>query len=146
MADDEHGSRQIKIILIALGIFMFIALVGLGYRVIMQSSPQIMNNCVSNAVLKSVENTSDSVISEESARATLEKVIRKNATFLYNTLDVCDVRYSGYVYLAADNLTYAVCGNGQIYRYYDMCAKKRNWGSLASMLNAKNANIVLPDK
>lgn len=146
MKHGEGDSRQIKILIIVLGIFLFLAVVGFGYKAIRMGSPEIMNNCISKAVLESVENVSAPIPSEKDAGDALKKVIGVNVTFLYNTLDACDARYSGYVYLAADNATYAVCGDGQIYRYRDMCAKKRDWSSLLPMLNAKNANIVLPDK
>ncbi len=146
MRHGEGDSRQIKILITVLGIFLFLAVVVFGYKAIRLGSPEIMNNCISKAVLESVENLSAPIPSEEIARDALKKITGVNVTFLYNTLDACDVRYSGYVYLAADNITYAVCGDGQIYRYRDMCAKKRDWGSLVSMFNSKNANIVIRDK
>lgn len=133
----EGDNRIVRIILISVGIVTFITLIVSSYQIMSSNSPDVLNNCIKKAVL--LKNGSEKVASKEGGMALLFDSLKENGTFIANTFEVCDIEYAGYVFSAAGNKSYVVCGDGKIYVYIDSCASGGQAQSFISMLIANKS-------
>lgn len=135
----RKGQKQVSLILTAVGLLMFIAVISTGYRIISLNSPEIAHDCLRNAQLELLNDVKTELKSQDSAQTALEKLIGDDMRFRENTLEVCDPGYSGYVFTSWRNMSYVVCGDGKIYRYSDSCGRSEKWSSLVSRVSQKKS-------
>lgn len=133
----EGNNRVVSLILISVGILVFIVLIVSSYQIIGSNSPDVLNNCVKKAVL--LKNESKAVASKEGGMALLFDSLNESGTFVSNTFDDCDVEHGGYIFDAAGNKSYVVCGDGKIYLYENSCNGGGKAQSFISMLAANKS-------
>ena len=140
------GGAQIGIILMMVGVVIFILLVISGLNILNISSPEVSNNCIKNGELNLLQDTGQEIATQEAAEDALKSAVPGSFEFRQNTLEVCDVKYSGYVFESLQKARFAVCGDGKIYQYADLCKKAGLWDSLKSALFSKKNATVAPIK
>ncbi len=127
----------LKALLWSVGILAFFAIVLLTFQIIHGNAPGMFGNCVQNLVLLAEKNESAYVTSEENGKIFLDSTLGGNYEFVSTTIYVCDPSYTGYIYKQpgnANDSTYVVCGDGEIYKYELVCADDKTGKFMKNLL------------